>query len=266
MAQNLPFPLGGPTPEDVSLKAAPLIKVLTEVRFPSILRIESKEAVTSFQERVREQYPFIEQEFTQQIHVQIGPGAPVVNPVPGSIWRFWDIERRWRMSLSVSSISLETEQYGSRDEFLLRLVEVLTAVESTFAPRIALRTGMRYIDRVIGEPFKSIDKLLRPGVLGVITPEMHEHVRHAMTEATFKVAEGEMSLRWGILPPNFTIDPGLFSPIPQPSWVLDIDVYSSVQQPFDSQKLTESFRKLAERAYSVFRFMTTEQFLKTYEA
>jgi len=176
-------------------------------------------------------------------------------------------DKNWRVSLSTAFCTFECDSYTSRDDFITRWTRVLAAIEQTFNPRIELRTGTRYINQVKGDPFKSLEKMVRTGILGIVaTPDMRQQVRHHLTEATLAVEEGEMLLRFGILPPNAVIDPGVMNPISEASWILDIDVYSTAQGPFTVDKLAASFRALAEREYCVFRYITNEEFLKVYGA
>ena len=57
MSGKLPQPLGGPSPAEVSLSAAPLVRVLAQGRFPDVLKIDAKDTVAGFQEEIREDYP-----------------------------------------------------------------------------------------------------------------------------------------------------------------------------------------------------------------
>ena len=261
---NLPPPLGGAPPPEINLPRAPLVRVLAQVRFPGILKIENKDVVASFQEEIRRDYPLFEQQTTQRVEVQLGPGGPTVKQEPGTNWRFQDAKRNWRLSLTTDALSFEVESYTSRNKFLARWTKAMAAVERIFEPGIALRIGMRYIDRVMDKPLDAIDELVHTDILGFARPPLRDHVHHAMSEATLSIEEGEMLLRWGIMPANTTIDPNVLPPIPHLSWILDIDVSSSEQRAFDNKKLGASFRALAERAYSVFRYVTTDEFLKTY--
>jgi uncharacterized protein (TIGR04255 family) len=264
MPDSLPKPLGGPPPREINLPRAPLVLVVAQTRFPGILKIDNKEAVAPFQESIRRDYPLFTQEATQQIEVQIGPGGPMVRPVPGTIWRFRDAEQFWRLSLSNNALSLETERYPSRKEFLTRWTKALAAVQDVFDPQFAVRIGMRYIDRVVGKPYENIDGLVRPDILGIAQPPLRQHMRSTLTEATLRVSEGEMLLRWGIMPANGTIDPTVLKPIAELSWILDIDVFSGEQRPFSKETLGTAFQALAERAYAVFRYTITKRFLETY--
>jgi uncharacterized protein (TIGR04255 family) len=258
----LPPPLGGSPPPEINLARSPLVRVLAQV--PGILKIENKDVVALFQEEIRRDYPLFEQQPTQHVEVQLGPSGPTVKQVPGTNWRFQDAKRNWRLSLSTDALSFEVESYTSRGDFLARWTKAIAAVERIFEPRIALRIGMRYIDRVTDKPLEAIDGLVHADILGFARPPLREHVHRAMSEATLSVEEGEMLLRWGIMPANTTVDPTVLPPIPHLSWILDIDVSSSEQRTFDNSQLGASFRALAERAYAVFRYMTTDEFLKTY--
>jgi uncharacterized protein (TIGR04255 family) len=240
------------------------VRVLAQVRFPGILKIDNKDVVALFQEEIRRDYPLFEQQATQRVEVQFGAGGPTIKQVPSTNWRFQDAKSNWRLSLTTDALSFEVESYTSRNEFLARWTRAIAAVQQIFEPGIALRIGMRYIDRVTDKPLDAIEKLVHTDILGFARPPLRDHVRHAMSEATLSIEEGEMLLRWGIMPANTTIDPNVLPPVPHLSWILDIDVSSSEQRAFDDHQLAAAFRALAERAYSVFRHMTTDEFLKAY--
>ena len=128
--------------------------------------------------------------------------------------------RNWRVSLDTDLLALEVHSYTSRNDFLDRWTKILEAIEIVFEPRIALRIGMRYIDRVSEKPLETLDEMVHTDILGFAKPPLREHVRHALSEATLEIEEGEMLLRWGIMPANATIDPNLLPPVGQLSWIL----------------------------------------------
>jgi uncharacterized protein (TIGR04255 family) len=93
---------------------------------------------------------------------------------------------------------------------------------------------------------------------------LRSHLKYSINEAQLSVEEGDLLLRWGVMPPNMSPDPGAIGPLPIESFILDIDVWSLAQRAFSASDLTDAFQKLAERAYSVFRFAVSEKFLKVY--
>jgi uncharacterized protein (TIGR04255 family) len=259
-----PRPLRGPPPGEISLPRAPLARVIAQVRFAPILAIRSPDAVSIFQEKIRPNYPILNEDRIHQI-VATG-GAPDVRE--GSIWRFTDDKRQWRASLSVDFVALETSAYLSRQDFSERLGALLIALEASFKPAEVQRLGLRYIDRLTGDAVDRIGELIRPKVLGILQPnkeppvDVGDAILYLMTEAQLIAAEGRIQARWGKLPENATYDPDALEPINKSSWVLDLDMFTQGPLKFESEELRTTATKFAERIYSVFREMVTDEFLK----
>ena len=258
-----------PTPE-VPLPRAPLERVLAQVRFPPILAIRNPDKVAVLQEALRETYPNLSQE---QVHsIELG-GDETPNVSQDLIWRLADREKDpgWRVSLGVGFVALETSDYDSRADFIDRLRAVLSAVEQAFNPASASRLGLRYIDRLTGEAFDRVHELIRPAVLGIIRPsedpeaDLGESAIHLLTAAQFQVENGaRIQARWGQFPANATSDPDALEPVAKPSWVLDLDMFTTESQPFASEELLTTATGFAECLYWLFRQMVKEEFLRFY--
>lgn len=255
MTGSLPSPLGGPAPDEIPLSRSPLVKVIAQVRFSAVLRIDSKEAMAAFQAEIADEYPVLEQISVPQIQVDLGPGAvQSFRPIPTTLWRFTDADGGWLLSLGTEAVTLETLRYEGRSAFLRRWRDALEVVERIFSPRLVLRVGTRYGNRIEGASLLELPNLVRGNFLGIVQPEFRDYVQQALSEANVIVEEGALLLRWGIVRPQTTFDPGVFLPIPNPSWILDIDVSSAAQRSFSADMLESVFYALANRAYSVFRY------------
>jgi uncharacterized protein (TIGR04255 family) len=265
MKSTFPKPLGGAPPTERPLANAPLERVIAQVRFPVILKIEDKSAVSNFQEVIRHEYPVLRESQNQSILIQMGPNAPIAVPSINRVWQFGDAAGAWKLSLARDSLSIETTAYQSREHLLARWIVAIKALKDSFRPDLTERLGMRYVDRITGEHFRKFESLINPDLLGSALAKLKSHLKHSLNESSFEVEEGEMLLRWGVMPPQMSPDPGAISPSPHESFVLDIDVWSLQQRAFDIASLSSAFQKLAERAYSVFRFAVTDDFLKAYE-
>jgi uncharacterized protein (TIGR04255 family) len=263
---SLPPPLGGPAPAEILLSRAPLVHVVLQVRFSSVLKIDSREGMAPFQEEVRSEYPLLEQAAVQQLQMELGSGAPFFRPATSNLWRFSDADRCWILSLTSDAVTLETRRYDGRADFLSRWYEALAHVERIFAPSLALRLGVRYVNRIHGESLEELTEWIIPNLIGVAQPELREHVSQAISEANVTVEEGALLLRWGVLAAGMTIDPTLLEPAPVPSWILDIDVSSAEQRSFSGDGLATAFQALADRAYSVFRYAVTSAGLEHFGA
>ncbi|GAB1541812.1 hypothetical protein NUACC21_44850 [Scytonema sp. NUACC21] len=256
-------PLIAKPPGEVPLKEAPLIRVLAQVRFPPILSIEESNFVAPFQEAIREKYPLLQLEQSRGL---ILDSQGVVSTEPQKIWRFVDAGSHWRVSLARDFIALETLAYSSRSDFLERLENVLTALDLHIKPQIIERFGLRYIDRLVEQDTKDLSKFVRPEVAGILSTEFGKSVHQTISESLFNLPEGHGQLlaRWGLLSADTTIDPTVVEPIAQPSWVLDLDMSVSTQREFSIKVIMSEAQHFAERIYTFFRWVVTDDFLQRF--
>jgi uncharacterized protein (TIGR04255 family) len=115
-----------------------------------------------------------------------------------------------------------------------------------------------------GGAIERISDLVNRNVLGVSLSPVGQAAQHVLTESLFPAEEGLIRARWGNLPPNGTIDPDALEPDRNPSWVLDLDMFRTDPQTFATGELTDTATQFAQRIYTVFRWIVTEEFLKFY--
>lgn len=255
-------PLIGGSPAEVPLEKAPLVRVITQIRFPAIVSMEKNDFIAPFQESIRHDYPIMRSEVSQGLFFAKG----VAEPRSSTIWRFFDQKEVWRASLGQNFLALETKEYTSRKDFIDRLLKLLMAFNTQIGTEMVDRLGVRYVDRVTEKDFQHLPSMVRPDVLGVLSGIPSETMRHSITESLFVIGEesGELLARWGFLPPQATVDPNSIEPIDERSWLLDIDAFVANTRPFDIETLLLQTQKLAERIYSFFRWAVTDEFLKRY--
>lgn len=267
MADQIEMPLRGVPPKEIALRAAPLISVIAQVRFPALLAVQNQDRVAVFQEVIRKTYPHLTREEIPTALI-VDP-ARQLSPFGGMAvhWRFADgmgAAWKWRISLTQDFISLESRAYQSRKDFLERLQVILHALEATLAPSHVTRLGMRYIDQIIGEPVSRIGSLLRTEVMG-IAGSLGENAKQFFTELHVGAEPGDLVARWGKLPAGMTIDPNLVPPLGEDSWLIDLDVSRTEEDAaFNTATVIDTARLAAERVYAVFRWMVTPEFLQTY--
>ena len=262
-------PLSAEIPTEIPLPKAPLARVIAQVRFPPILSIAKPDRIADFQEALRTSYPHLNKEEVQAIKL----GADQVTHIDKEvIWRMADQEElaSWRVSLGVDFVALEASDYTSRTDFLSRLRTVVSNVEECFHPADTKRIGVRYIDQLKGDAVNRIGELIQPGVLGILqsdrtsTTMLRESTVQLMTHARLQAKEGLIQGRWGSVQANTTYDPGALPPVNEPTWVLDLDMFTPDAQPFESGGLNARAEVFAKRLYGVFRQMVTDEFLRFY--
>jgi uncharacterized protein (TIGR04255 family) len=262
MPSTRELPLYGAPPAEVPLPEAPLVSVIAQVRFPTLLTVRITDRIIGFQEAIRDRYPYLSREDIPTILIGAG-GSNVSEPVVH--WRFADdaTNYKWRISLSTEFIALETRAYESRRDFLNRLETIVQTLDDTLTPKHMTRLGIRYIAQIKGEPVSRIEVLLEKEVLGVAC-SIGADPTQLLTQLTVPAEPGELVARWGKLPANTTIDPHALPPIQEASWVIDLDVSRSGLMPFEAKEIVDTAGLAAERAYAVFRWMVTKEFLKVY--
>jgi uncharacterized protein (TIGR04255 family) len=258
----------GPSVPEVALSRAPLVNVIAQVRFPTIIKIESDAGfVAPFQEAIRRDYPILRPE--RQLGVLIGP-AGVQPQDAGMVWRF---ETRdpdaWQVTLASTFVSLSAKRYTRRSDLAQRLAVVLHALEAWLSPDVCDRIGVRYVDRVSGEQLSRLNQLVRSEVLGVAgDPRAMGDVEvvHALSDSLFRLGDSsELRGRWGTLPAGATYDPGI-EPARDASWVFDLDHYTSKPEDFDLATIGHRVAEFCDRIYTFFRWAVTDDFLTEYGA
>jgi uncharacterized protein (TIGR04255 family) len=253
-------PLTGPAPREVPLPRAPLVRVIAQVRFPTILAVRQPDRMIELQEVIRTDYPELRPEQSQNIRLKADRDPEVESSI---IWRFVDISGRWQAAIAPDFAALETDAYTSRDDFLGRLAKLFGAVEAALKPRLATRLGLRYIDRLQGPAVENIATMVRPEMLGLAGP-FRERVRRVSGEALLDATEGRVRARWGLLPPGASFDPAAAAPIDTASWMLDLDMFREERREFVCDALLAEVQAFAKRIYTIFRWAVTNDFLRYY--
>ena len=208
---------------------------------------------------IRGSYPILRPERTGVVVLSSGGAAPTPQEL---IWRFGDLEQKWRVSLAPEFLAFETTSYTSRSDFLIKFGEALVALSKCISPRTVDRLGVRYIDRVTG--VDNIRRLLRPEICGIAGTAVAAHAQHFLSQAAFEVDNSQFVAKWGYLPSNASLDPSALEPINEPSWILDLDMFRASSWEFDIASLVKEARAYAERIYAFFRWAVTEEFLRRY--
>lgn len=257
-----PFdPFGTLAPDEVPLPRAPLVRVIAQLRFPTIVSLGDPNFVGPFQEAIRARYPILRPE--QTAGLVVGPMGVVVQKGEATVWRFHDKADAWRVSLGTDFIALETTAYENRDDFFARFGEAVRALDDLVKLSVFDRLGVRYVNRIHGPELDRLSALVRPEVLGVGTG-LATGLRHSLCESLFLNDEVALSTRWGSLPADTTTDPSMLDPIPHPSWILDLDMFLASQRDFNVETVVGKGRAFAASIYGFFRWCVQPELLTTY--
>ena len=249
---------------EVPLVGAPLFQVICQVRFsntPALVGDQNSVALAD----ALVGYPV--GRTVQGLTLSIGStGEPT--PAHQLIRQFSSTDGAWQVSVAEGFVSLETSAYDNRTDFCDRMVAILQAITGLAKPPVLDRVGLRYIDRWADEDvLGDITQLIEPSVLGIYG-EIGEGlgVVHTIGQHMLSIdSGGAIQMRSGYLPPQGSLDQAIPS-LDVPSWVLDIDVFRewSPSADFQVDYIDTTIRTFAEHAHSVFRWATTDEFIRRY--
>jgi uncharacterized protein (TIGR04255 family) len=161
-----------PNSERVLYGRNPLNEVICQVRFPSILKIES-DPPSDFQEKIRDRFPLLERASTAlsgKVPAEIlrAIGAPA----PTGTYSFIAEDRNSQANLTSESLAIATSSYTRWEDFQADVTLALRSLEQTYRPSFYSRVGLRY-QNVISRSDLGLDvgwaDLLRPEIAAELT-------------------------------------------------------------------------------------------------
>ena len=261
---HLSVPFGSEPVEEVLLAEPPLVSVVAQMRFPTIVSIARQDFIGEFQELIRTEYPVLQAE--QELNLVFTPAGIASGGEPSPVWRFSSKDGSWQVSLASSFIALSTTSYLDQSDFVARFSRVLMALSSTVAPALYDRLGLRYVDRVVlDHDVTELDALVRDEVRGMATTELGSAERlHSLTDAMFRLEDSTLHGRWGLIPPGQAVDPFHGPPVPAPAWILDLDMYREQTREFVVAEVAASTKQFADQIYRFFRWAVTPELLRRF--
>lgn len=155
----------------------PLESVICQVRFPTILRIDS-ELPSAFQDRIRENFPLFEPAKeeaaipSEMAQLLLGRS---LEGLPGRNYSFLSEDRIWQVSLTRDFLALTCSDYKRWEEFQHKFDIPLLALMQEYKPSFYSRLGLRYRNTirrsVLGLSEVSWGKLLNARIAGELNDE-----------------------------------------------------------------------------------------------
>ncbi|WP_217376335.1 TIGR04255 family protein [Paenarthrobacter ureafaciens] len=266
MADRVRFrPFTGDTSKSIRLRSNPLALVLSQVRWPDLAHLQSnlKATALNFGSALSE-YPIYDE--MQEVGYQITPDG-VHQSIGDTLYRWASVDRTWHVILGRRFVSLYSTSYVAFDEFSERMSRVLESVTTHVRAPLIERVGVRYVNR-LDDPrlISRLSEYVRPEVLGYLSLDPASSdvkIVNSANQVRYAIDDVNLQVRSGILPPNETADPAI-PPVPETSWVLDLDASSEQFEPFDTQTILACAGRLSDVAYDYFKLVTTDGFLREF--
>ena len=159
---------------------APLVEVICQLRFPTILSIGAKEPA-EFQEAIRKDFPqyAARQEQLPPKVVKKGNATALEPQKPITNYNFISEDGRWKLNLTQGFIALSTLSYTRWEDFATRLDRPLAQFIQLYQPAFFERIGLRYVNAVsrqrLGLEGELWDDLIRSQYIGILgEPDVEE--------------------------------------------------------------------------------------------
>ena len=147
-----------------------LIETICQLRFPTILSIDTKEPA-DYQDTIRAEFPRYSCQ-TEQVAGADGKPQPVRSH------SFITEDGAFKLTLTKDFIALSTMRYSGWERFALMLDEPLAQFIRIYQPAYFERVGLRYLNAVSREkldiPERRWSELIAPQYLGVLSGDVNE--------------------------------------------------------------------------------------------
>ncbi len=239
----------------VRYQKSPLVEVVFQLRFPTILIINSNQPV-DFQERIRERYPFFEEQTEEQGDILVNPqlkAAQMRKIGENKNYNFISADNQYKVNLTPSFISISTKNYTQWEKFREHIKFVIPVFEEIYKPSFYTRIGLRYIDVIVKSKLGlecEWTELIKPHILGMINKEYEKGVKSYVSISEYQTKiEGVLSTsRFELVHVNNEQDLSL---------LIDCDYYS--MGVVDTENMNDLSEKLHDASSNFIQSAITEK-------
>jgi uncharacterized protein (TIGR04255 family) len=255
-----------PDSERVLYKNNPLVEVICQFRFPTILRIREG-TLAGFQDMIRKDYPvYSEQEpsfgVAPQVPKELATIIDQMNiPTPPEliIHRFSTKDSQRFISLRDEFMALAETKYEKWESFRMEVMKAEAALRKVYEPAFYSRVGLRYRDIISRNSLKLTEvkwqDLLQKHIIAELgDKDVSDAIRRIQTRVIMEIPNipnGRIALNHGLIIPNGG---------DEECYLIDADFSverkEGVDEPF---KILDEFNRMAGR---LFRWAITERLHK----
>lgn len=151
----------------VKYKEAPLVEVICQLRFPTILSINANDPV-KFQEAIKEDFPLYDcknEQKTEELNDK------EIRISKSRIYEFITKSMRTKVTVTSSFIAFSTLEYELWENFLTEIQQVLEKFVKIYEVPFFTRCGLRYKDIITKSRYELSNnkwsELIQPNVIGI---------------------------------------------------------------------------------------------------
>lgn len=250
------MPLHLPAVTRIVLKRSPLKVVIAQIKFEPILSIAKKDFVASFQERIRSEYPVVQQDLSVEIRVPNEGGSGQSDSTV--LWRFLSEDQTHQVSLAPDYIALETTRYSTFEDFSSRMANILKAAVAELRPGPQKRIGLRYVNEIASNERRSPTDwkpVLNKDLVCLVAGQVFgDSIIESLQVFNARQEDGILATRFGFR----NGDNGS-------SLLLDFDYFNETVKPFKDQDALDTLAAYRATIYQLFRWCVGDALIEEFE-
>lgn len=249
-----------PEYQRVIYQHTPLIEVMGQLRFPTILKINSQEPF-EFQEKIRFDYPIYQPTQALNLPNEIISLVPQLSSIPPqyTLYNFLSENSKWRLSLDRDNLTLATFEYTRYEEFKEKFIKIINIFEEVYNPPFYVRLGLRYKDLILRSKLKmEKDKpwsaLISPQIASELhSSELSGSIRNLVKNLEIQLEAGKVNLNHGFV---LSQDPSQGN-IQEPGYLFDADFFE--EPKINKEEIWNVFDNFNRTGGKLFRWSITDE-------
>ena len=258
-----------PKSERVIYGRNPLVEVVCQFRFPTILRIREKQ-LADFQDMIQKDYPIYSPqepsfEVSRQAPRELTTMIDQMNiPIPPEfiVHRFSTKDSQRFISLRDEFMALAEKKYERWESFREEIIKAEDALRKVYKPAFYSRVGLRYRDIISRHSLELTNikwqDLLQKHIIAELgDKEVSDAIRRIQTRVIIEIPDvpnGRIALNHGLIIPNGSVEE---------CYLIDADFSVERQEGVDEPfKILYEFNRMAGR---LFRWAIKEKLYKAME-
>jgi len=246
-----------PDYQRVIYKRTPLIEVIAQLRFPTILKINNQEPF-EFQEKIRSDYPIFQKSYFSNTSPEIALLDPQIGSISQSynIYNFLSENSKWKLSLDRENVTLATTEYKKYEDFKEKLAKISSIFEEIYQPSFYIRLGLRYRNLILHSNLKmNQDKPWSELISPQIASELHSSalsgsIRTLLKSLEIELDVGKVNFNHGLV----ISQKGSFE---EPGYLFDADFF--VDNKINQGEIWNVFDNFNQTAGKLFRWSITDE-------
>jgi uncharacterized protein (TIGR04255 family) len=244
------------------MQHAPIFFTIGQIRFNPFLDMQLHVEALQTEFRKYSFSGFSEENLTT---IQLDPSgaSPNVVPTRQKRWRFTNSKRTGEFVLFQNSISYQTTNYETSQDFKSRLMTAIKIVHKELKLEYVEQIGFRTLDAIIPSKDHPLDIWLKPELLGFYS-STNDKLKHSILEGVSTIGSsdflvqrvvilhGALAIPLDLMPIALTID-ARFTSFNDWHAILDTDFTAREQFDFDLDAISERVTTVKEEASRAFR-------------